>query len=154
MNHHDVARHSSRERSLVQSGVLDVGFKRNSFSEISTRNEIGDLRVITSKQCGGCFSRTKQRISWIVTGSSYSIREFVELAFDCVELDWRRYGESGPRYFRPAEVDHLRGDSFKARERLGWSPSVTLPELVKMMVDADLRIAREERALMLSREDR
>jgi GDPmannose 4,6-dehydratase len=79
----------------------------------------------------------------IATGETHSVREFLDEAFGYLDLDWRDYVEIDPRYFRPAEVDLLIGDSGKAREKLGWSPRVSFPELVRMMVDADLEAARK-----------
>ena len=64
-----------------------------------------------------------------------------------VGLDWRRYVEVDPRYFRPTEVDHLQGDATKARAKLGWRPKVSFKELVRMMVDHDLELARQEKTL-------
>jgi GDPmannose 4,6-dehydratase len=72
------------------------------------------------------------------TGETHSVREFCELAFGALELDWQKYVVSDPAYHRPAEVDHLRGDATWARERLGWAPTVSFADLVRMMVDADL----------------
>jgi GDPmannose 4,6-dehydratase len=66
------------------------------------------------------------------------VREFVELAFATAGLDWREYVEVDPRYFRPAEVDYLLADTSKARRILGWEPTVTFKELVRIMVEADL----------------
>jgi GDPmannose 4,6-dehydratase len=83
----------------------------------------------------------------IATGEAHSVREFVEQAFGYAGLDWRAHVEVDQRYFRPTEVDHLRGDARKARERLGWQPRVTFKELVRMMVEADLELARQERTL-------
>lgn len=75
----------------------------------------------------------------ISTGESYSIRDFLDLAFAEIGIeDWSPYVKQDPRYLRPAEVDCLRGDNKKARETLGWSPSVKVPELVKRMVRNDL----------------
>ena len=75
----------------------------------------------------------------IATGESHSVREFLNLAFEHAELgDPTPYVEIDPRYFRPTEVDSLRGDSSRAREALGWSPRVTFEELVRIMVDADI----------------
>ncbi|MBW4492309.1 MAG: GDP-mannose 4,6-dehydratase [Oscillatoria princeps RMCB-10] len=74
----------------------------------------------------------------ISTGETYSVREFLDVAFKYVNLDWQDYVEFDPRYLRPAEVDLLIGDSTKAREKLGWQPSVTFEELVALMVKADL----------------
>jgi GDPmannose 4,6-dehydratase len=74
----------------------------------------------------------------IGTGESHSVREFVEAAFAHAGLDWRKHVRIDPRYYRPAEVDDLRADASKARRLLGWTPRVSFPELVKMMVDADI----------------
>jgi GDPmannose 4,6-dehydratase len=75
----------------------------------------------------------------IATGETHSIRELIELAFAAANIDdWQRYVDSDKRFMRPAEVDILTGDASKARERLGWKPKVSFPELVKMMVESDL----------------
>jgi GDPmannose 4,6-dehydratase len=74
----------------------------------------------------------------IATGESHSVRELVELSFGHVGLDWHKHVKLDPRFLRPAEVDHLIGDSSKARKALGWRPEVDFPALVRMMVDADL----------------
>ncbi len=83
----------------------------------------------------------------IATGQMHSVREFLELAFDRVKLDCRKYVEIDPRYCRPAEVDVLCGDASKARRVLGWEPKVGFEELVAMMIDSDLERARKERLL-------
>lgn len=75
----------------------------------------------------------------IATGETHSVREFLEEAFAYVGLKWQDHVEIDPRYFRPTEVDMLIGDGSKAREILGWQPKVTFKELVKMMVDADMK---------------
>jgi len=75
----------------------------------------------------------------IATGEAHSVREFLEEAFSHVDLDWREYVEIDPRYFRPTEVDFLRGDASKARRILEWEPRVSFRELVHIMVDADLQ---------------
>jgi GDPmannose 4,6-dehydratase len=74
----------------------------------------------------------------IATGETHSVREFCELAFDYVGLDWRAHVVVDPSLIRPAEVDHLVGDASKAGRVLGWEPTVTFPQLVRLMVDADL----------------
>jgi GDPmannose 4,6-dehydratase len=75
----------------------------------------------------------------IATGETHTIRELLELAFSAAGIDgWEKYVESDKRFMRPAEVDILTGDASKAREKLGWKPKVSFPELVKMMVEADL----------------
>jgi GDPmannose 4,6-dehydratase len=74
----------------------------------------------------------------IATGESHSVREFLELAFGHVGLNWKDYVVIDPKFLRPAEVDFLMGDPSKARRKLGWKPDVTFEGLVRMMVDADL----------------
>jgi GDPmannose 4,6-dehydratase len=74
----------------------------------------------------------------VATGETHSVREFLDLAFAHVNLRWQDYVEIDPRYFRPAEVDLLLGDATKAKQKLGWQPQVSFPELVRLMVDADL----------------
>jgi GDPmannose 4,6-dehydratase len=80
----------------------------------------------------------------VATGQTHSVKEFVELAFDRLKLDWRKYVGFDPRLTRPSEVDVLCGDAAKARRVLGWEPSVSFEELVAMMVDADLELAQRE----------
>ena len=74
----------------------------------------------------------------VATNETHSIREFLDIAFSHVKLDWQDYVEFDSRYLRPAEVDLLIGDATKARQKLGWTPSVTFEELVHLMVEADL----------------
>ena len=74
----------------------------------------------------------------IATGEAHTVREFCELAFGQVNLDWERYVKVDPRYFRPAEVDYLLGDPSKAERTLGWKPRLSFPELVRTMVEADV----------------
>jgi GDPmannose 4,6-dehydratase len=80
----------------------------------------------------------------IATGETHSVQEFLELAFDCLELDWHKYVDTDERFFRPSEVDLLCGDSSRARRALRWEPAVKFPALVAMMVDADLQLAQNE----------
>jgi GDPmannose 4,6-dehydratase len=81
----------------------------------------------------------------LATGETHSVREFLEHAFGYAGLDWNEYVVIDPRYFRPAEVDQLIGDYSRAREKLGWEPTVRFEELVRMMVDHDRerRLAEE-----------
>jgi GDPmannose 4,6-dehydratase len=74
----------------------------------------------------------------IATGETHSVREFLDEAFGYLDLDWKRYVEIDPRYFRPTEVDILIGDASKARDKLGWAPKVSFKQLVRLMIDADL----------------
>ena len=89
----------------------------------------------------------------IATGESHTVREFLEEAARLLGVDLQRRVEIDPRYYRPAEVDFLRGDSTKARAVLGWKPKTTFKELVRMMVDHDLELARRERFLKEAGQD-
>ena len=73
----------------------------------------------------------------VATGESHSVRECLDVAFGALDLDWKKYVEIDPRYFRPTEVDHLKGDPGKAMRQLGWKPKVTFKGLIEMMVKAD-----------------
>jgi GDPmannose 4,6-dehydratase len=90
----------------------------------------------------------------IATGESHTPREFAQLAFGHVDLDWERYVEIDREYFRPAEVDHLRGDFSKAKRAFGWEPKTGFEELVRLMVDADVKLLEDELAGRLVRQDR
>ena len=78
----------------------------------------------------------------VASGKAHSVRDFVEAAFGYAGLDWRKYVTTDPTLLRPAEVEHLIGDSTKARTVLGWTPEVDFEELVKLMMDADLERAK------------
>ena len=80
----------------------------------------------------------------IATGETHSVREFVEGAFSYLDLDWRDYVEIDPWYYRPSEVDVLQGDATKARRALGWEPKVSFTDLIRLMVDSDMLLARRE----------
>jgi GDPmannose 4,6-dehydratase len=83
----------------------------------------------------------------ISTGEAHSVREFLDIAAAHCDLDWTRYVEIDERYFRPTEVDYLLGDSTKARAALGWKPTTNFGELVKIMIQNDLELARQEKTL-------
>jgi len=83
----------------------------------------------------------------VATGEAHSVREFVTAAFGYLGLDWEKYVEVDPRYLRPTEVDYLMGDPQKAFRILGWKPRVSFDELVRVMVDNDLELARQEQTL-------
>ncbi|HEX7122080.1 MAG TPA: GDP-mannose 4,6-dehydratase [Gemmatimonadaceae bacterium] len=80
----------------------------------------------------------------IATGETHSVREFLDAVGQELDLDWRPYVEIDPKYYRPAEVDVLQGDASKARRKLGWAPRTSFRELVRIMVEADLELARRE----------
>jgi GDPmannose 4,6-dehydratase len=83
----------------------------------------------------------------IATGETRSVREFLERSFEHLDLTWQDHVATDPRYFRPSEVDLLLGDATKAREKLGWKPRTSFEDLVRMMVDHDWKMAKEERLL-------
>ncbi len=80
----------------------------------------------------------------VATGESHSVRELCQEAFGRVGLDYRRHVEIDPRFYRPAEVDDLRGDFSKARARLGWTPRTSFTELIRLMMESDLALAERE----------
>jgi len=82
----------------------------------------------------------------VATGETHSVREFLEQAAHHLDLDWERFTEIDPRYYRPAEVDALCGDASLARTKLGWEPAVGFKELVQIMVDADVKLLEDELA--------
>ena len=87
--------------------------------------------------------------NWVLaTGESHTVKEFVQKAFKIVDLDWEQYVETSERYFRPNEVDYLLGDYSKAKKKLGWKPSTSFEDLVKMMVESDLLLAEREKVLI------
>jgi len=79
----------------------------------------------------------------IATGETHSVRDFAQAGFDHVGLDWQKYVETNAEYHRPAEVDLLKGDASKAKEVLGWEPQIKFTNLVKLMVDADLKLVEQ-----------
>ncbi len=81
----------------------------------------------------------------IATGETHSVQELCEIAFGYLDLDWREYVVSDPKFFRPAEVDLLVGDASKAHAKLGWEPSVSFEELIRLMVDADMKALQANR---------
>jgi len=83
----------------------------------------------------------------VATNETHSVQEFCEAVFGYLDLDWKQYVKHDPRYERPAEVDLLIGDPAKARRQLGWEPKVRFHELVKIMVEHDLALARQEAQL-------
>ena len=86
---------------------------------------------------------------WVVaTGQTQTVKEFAKLAFEEVNLDWDKYIVTSEEYFRPNEVEHLLGDSTKAKNELGWTPKTSFKELVTMMVESDLELAKREQVLL------
>jgi GDPmannose 4,6-dehydratase len=83
----------------------------------------------------------------IATGQSHAVRDYLIAAFSYAGLDWEKRVRVDERYVRPAEVDSLCGDASKAKAQFGWQPKVSFDELVRMMVDHDIELARQERTL-------
>jgi GDPmannose 4,6-dehydratase len=83
----------------------------------------------------------------IATGQTHSVKEFLDEVFGYLGLDWKKYVEIDKRYFRPAEVDILQGNADKAAKILGWKPKVTFKEIAKLMTDADMDIAENEKII-------
>ncbi len=81
------------------------------------------------------------------TGETHAVQELCEIAFNCVNLDWRNYVVQDPRFMRPAEVDLLVADPSKAKQQLGWQPEVSFPQLIQMMVESDLQLLKAEHKL-------
>ncbi len=83
----------------------------------------------------------------VATGEAHSVREFLDVAAACCELDWKKFVESDARYFRPTEVDYLLGDASKITSKVGWKPRIGFEQLVRMMMEHDLELARQEQTL-------
>ncbi|RJP36306.1 MAG: GDP-mannose 4,6-dehydratase [Phycisphaerales bacterium] len=84
----------------------------------------------------------------IATGETHSVRELLDVAFGTLDLDWKRYVRIDKTYLRPTEVDILLGDATRAHDILGWRPTVSFIDLVRMMIDADMELARREKTLV------
>jgi GDPmannose 4,6-dehydratase len=82
----------------------------------------------------------------IATGETHSVKEFLEHAFDHVKLDWKKFVEIDPKFYRPAEVDQLIGNAAKARKKLNWQPKTKFADLVRLMVDADIKLLKSQSA--------
>tara|TARA_X000001036_G_scaffold438213_1_gene485449 strand:- start:132 stop:1169 length:1038 start_codon:yes stop_codon:yes gene_type:complete len=86
---------------------------------------------------------------WVLaTGETHTVKEFLNLAFEYVNLDWDKHVLTSEKYFRPNEVNHLLGDPSKANKILNWKPKVSFNDLVKMMVDYDIELAKKEKVLI------
>jgi GDPmannose 4,6-dehydratase len=86
----------------------------------------------------------------VATGLAHSVAEFLDLAAGYCGLEWKKFVERDPRYLRPTEVDHLLGDPSKIKQKLGWQPKVSFEKLVRLMVDHDIELARQEQTLALA----
>ncbi|KAI5438797.1 hypothetical protein KIW84_024501, partial [Lathyrus oleraceus] len=84
----------------------------------------------------------------VATEDSHTVEEFLQVAFGYVGLNWKDHVVIDKRYFRPTEVDNLKGDATKSKKVLGWKPKVSFEELVRMMVDNDVEMAKKEKVLV------
>tara|TARA_B100001113_G_scaffold46694_1_gene33349 strand:- start:23064 stop:24095 length:1032 start_codon:yes stop_codon:yes gene_type:complete len=85
---------------------------------------------------------------WVIaTGETHTVKEFLEIAFNYIDLDFEEFVQTSDKYLRPNEVDYLLGDSTKAKTILGWEPKTSFKELVEMMVESDLNLAKQEKIL-------
>ena len=86
---------------------------------------------------------------WVLaTGETHTVEEFVTTAFSFVNLEWKNFVKTNKKFYRPNEVNHLLGDSSKAKKILGWEPKVSFKQLVEMMVESDLKLANQEKILI------
>ena len=86
---------------------------------------------------------------WVLaTGKSITVKEFAELAFKKLDLNWEEYVETSERYFRPNEVEFLLGDYSKAKKHLNWEPKTSIDKLVDLMIESDLNLAKQEQVLI------
>jgi len=86
---------------------------------------------------------------WVLaTGETHTVKDFLKIAFEYLSLNYEEFVETSDKYYRPNEVEHLLGDSTKARKQLGWKPEVEFEQLVHMMVDFDLNLAKREKLLI------
>ena len=144
------ARRSSRGRSRAPSARSCAASRTSCGSATSTRSATGASRATTWRARGGCSRRTSPTTTSSPPARRTRSQEFLDEAFGYAGLDWRDYVKIDERYFRPAEVDLLIGDYSKAKEKLGWEPTVRFDELVRMMVDARPRARAQRRALRLT----
>lgn len=84
----------------------------------------------------------------LATGQAFSVKEFAEKAFDMVSLNWEDHVQTSEKYLRPNEVNHLLGDASKAKKELNWQPKTSFDELVRLMVDSDIELAKREKVLI------
>ncbi len=137
-----VTRKITRAATRIKLGLQDKLYLGN----LDAKRDWGYARdyveamwmMMQAEQCGDYV---------IATGETHSVREFVERAFGYLDLEWQKYVEIDPWYYRPSEVDYLQGDSSKARRELGWEPKVGFEELVRLMVDHDMILARRDKEI-------
>jgi GDPmannose 4,6-dehydratase len=137
-----VTRKITRAATRIKLGLQDKLFLGN----LDARRDWGHAKDYVAAMW--CMLQQDEPDDYVIaTGDQHSVREFVQETFSQLDLDWRDYVEIDPRYYRPAEVETLLGDASKAREKLGWEPKITFKELVRLMVESDLKLAQRERLM-------
>jgi GDPmannose 4,6-dehydratase len=128
------------------------------FYKIQNKLTLGNLEAVRDWGFAGDYVQAMWMMlqhnkadDWVIaTGKAYSVKDFAEEAFKVVNLKWEDYVTTDKKYERPNEVNHLLGDSSKANKELGWKPETSFKELVKMMVESDLKLAEREKVLIES----
>jgi GDPmannose 4,6-dehydratase len=137
-----VTRKITRAATRIKMGLQDKLYLGNleAQRDWSHAADVADAmyKIITAPSAGDYV---------IASGEMRSVREFAELVFSKLDMDYKKYVEFDPRYLRPSEVDALCGDSSKLRKELGWAPKYTFDDLVNEMIESDLKLARQERIL-------
>ncbi len=135
-----VSRKITRAATRIKLGLQDKLFLGN----LDARRDWGYAKDYVEAMW--LMMQTDEPSDYVVaTGELHKVRDFLDESFGYLDLDWREYVETDSRYLRPAEVDLLLGDASKARRELGWQPTVTFKQLVRLMVDHDLKLAQQER---------
>jgi GDPmannose 4,6-dehydratase len=142
-----VTRKITRAIARIQAGLQDKLFLGN----LDAQRDWGYAKEYVEAMWL-MLQHTKADDFVIATGETHSVLEFLEEAFRHAGLDWERYVNIDPRYFRPAEVDLLIGDASKAKRDLGWQTTTTFAELVRIMVDADIELLEQQRSGTIIRE--
>lgn len=128
------------------------------YYEIQNKLTLGNLEAVRDWGFAGDYVQAMWMMlqhnnadDWVIaTGKAYSVKDFAEEAFKVVNLKWEDYITTDKKYERPNEVNHLLGDPSKANKELGWNPETSFKELVKMMVESDLKLAEREKVLIES----
>jgi len=128
------------------------------YYEIQNKLTLGNLEAVRDWGFAGDYVQAMWMMlqhnnadDWVIaTGKAYSVKDFAEEAFKVVNLKWEDYVTTDKKYERPNEVNHLLGDPSKANKELGWNPETSFKELVKMMVESDLKLAEREKVLIES----
>ena len=134
-----VTRKITRAAARIKAGLQDDVCTWATSTPCAT----GATRRSTSRRCGGCCRPTSPDDYVLATGTAYTVRDFLEFAFEHVGLDWEKYVRFDERYLRPTEVDALIGDASRAARILGWKPTTYTPDLARLMVDADVRLTSD-----------